>query len=44
VRKATFVTPAMGASTTGLASVIGPMRKTGYRLLKDSLPSVLCSC
>src|SRR5947209_2377605 len=27
VRKATFVTPAIGAKTTGLASVIGPMRK-----------------
>jgi hypothetical protein len=26
VRKATFVTPAIGASTTGLASAIGPIR------------------
>src|ERR1700760_3337533 len=29
VRNATLVTPAIGASTTGLASVIGPMRKAG---------------
>src|SRR6201999_1298276 len=41
VRNATFVTPAIGASTTGLASVIGPMRKAGlppaHRQLARSL-------
>ena len=43
VRNATFVTPAIGASTTGLTSAIGPMRNAGYRRLIVSLPSVLCS-
>ena len=29
VRNATFVTPAIGASTTGLASAMGPNRNAG---------------
>src|SRR5271165_3540841 len=37
VRNATLVTPAIGASTTGLASVIGPMRKAGLPTAEDQL-------
>jgi hypothetical protein len=41
VRNATFVTPAIGANTTGLASLIAPMRNAHYRPLIFSVPLVL---
>src|ERR1700755_801405 len=37
VRNATLVTPAIGASTTGLASVIEPMRNAGLPTAHDQL-------
>src|ERR1700752_2734254 len=46
VRNATLVTPAIGASTTGLASVIGPMRNAGlptaHRQLACGLMQLVC--
>src|ERR1700751_6095355 len=46
VRNATLVTPAIGASTTGLASVMGPMRKAGlptaHRQLARGFMQLVC--